>query len=55
VPGYDYALRVVPTAAGDFRIVCDEFCGIGHSAMVGKVLVVDSTGAPVAPHPGGAP
>jgi cytochrome c oxidase subunit 2 len=44
VPGYDYALRVVPTEAGDFRIVCDEFCGIGHSTMVGKVLVVDSTG-----------
>jgi heme/copper-type cytochrome/quinol oxidase subunit 2 len=25
--------------------VCDEFCGIGHHTMVGKV-VVDSGGAP---------
>jgi cytochrome c oxidase subunit II len=41
VPGYDYALRVTPTEAGDFRIVCNEFCGIGHHMMVGKVIVTD--------------
>jgi cytochrome c oxidase subunit 2 len=39
VPGYDYGLRVTPTEAGDFRIVCNEFCGVGHHLMVGKVLV----------------
>ncbi len=39
VPGYDYALKVVPNKAGDFRIVCNEFCGIGHHTMVGKVVV----------------
>jgi len=39
VPGYDYALKVVPNSAGDFRIICNEFCGIGHHYMVGKVLV----------------
>jgi cytochrome c oxidase subunit 2 len=44
VPGYDYGLRVVPTEAGDFRIVCNEFCGIGHHIMVGRVIVVDSVG-----------
>ena len=48
IPGYDYALRVTPTEAGDFRIVCNEFCGIGHHAMVGRMIVVDSTGAEVA-------
>jgi cytochrome c oxidase subunit 2 len=41
VPGYDYGLRVVPNKAGDFRIICNEFCGIGHHLMVGKVLVED--------------
>ena len=41
VPGYDYGIRVTPTEAGDFRIVCNEFCGIGHHAMVGKVIVTD--------------
>jgi len=39
VPGYDYALKVTPNKAGDFRIICNEFCGIGHHLMVGKVLV----------------
>ena len=53
VPGYDYGLRVTPTEAGDFRIVCNEFCGIGHHLMVGKVLVED-TGLP-AQGEGGAP
>ncbi|HET9065577.1 MAG TPA: hypothetical protein VFN22_07160 [Gemmatimonadales bacterium] len=48
VPGYDYALRVTPTAAGDFRVICNEFCGIGHHAMVGRIIVTDSTGADVA-------
>jgi len=41
LPGYDYALKVVPNKAGDFRIICNEFCGIGHHLMVGKVLVED--------------
>ena len=42
VPGYDYGLRVTPTEAGDYRIVCNEFCGVGHHLMVGKVLVTPS-------------
>lgn len=41
VPGYDYALRVRPTEAGVFGIVCNEFCGIGHHLMLGKIIVVD--------------
>ncbi len=48
VPGFDYALRVTPTSSGDFRIICNEFCGIGHHTMVGRVIVTDSTGTPVA-------
>ena len=40
-PGYDYGLRVTPTASGDFRIICNEFCGIGHHIMVGRVIVED--------------
>jgi cytochrome c oxidase subunit 2 len=40
VPGYDYALRVRPDRAGDAYIVCNEFCGIGHHLMVGKIVVV---------------
>jgi cytochrome c oxidase subunit 2 len=49
VPGYDYGLRVTPTASGDFRIVCNEFCGIGHHIMVGKVIVTDGPNTIVNP------
>lgn len=41
VPGYDYALKVTPNKAGEFRIICNEFCGIGHHLMIGKVIVED--------------
>jgi cytochrome c oxidase subunit 2 len=53
VPGYDYGLRVTPTAAGDFRIICNEFCGIGHHTMVGRVIVVNKQGEEVARNGGG--
>ena len=46
VPGYDYGLRVTPNAAGDFRIMCNEFCGIGHHLMVGRVIVDDAGAVP---------
>jgi cytochrome c oxidase subunit 2 len=39
VPGYDYGLRITPNTAGEFRIICNEFCGIGHHLMTGKVTV----------------
>lgn len=42
VPGYDYGLEVTPTQTGEFRIVCNEFCGVGHHLMVGRVIVVDN-------------
>jgi cytochrome c oxidase subunit II len=40
VPGYDYGLRVRPDTSGEFSILCNEFCGIGHHLMTGKVIVV---------------
>jgi cytochrome c oxidase subunit 2 len=53
VPGYDYGLEVTPTEAGDLRIICNEFCGIGHHMMVGRVIVEDSSATRVAVSPGG--
>jgi len=54
VPGYDYGLRVTPTSSGDFRVICNEFCGIGHHTMVGRVIIEDAPTATAAT-PGGAP
>ncbi len=39
-PGYEHVITLQPTQAGQFGIVCNEFCGIGHHTMTGKVYVV---------------
>jgi len=41
VPGYDYGLRITPNQAGDYRVVCNEFCGIGHHTMLGRIIVTE--------------
>ena len=40
-PDYEMVLTVTPNEAGDFFVVCNEFCGVGHHTMVGKIRVVD--------------
>jgi cytochrome c oxidase subunit II len=40
-PGYEMVLTVTPTETGEFGIVCNEYCGIGHHLMTGKIYVVD--------------
>jgi cytochrome c oxidase subunit 2 len=39
VPGYEFVITLTPTESGEFQIVCNEFCGIGHHVMSGKILV----------------
>lgn len=39
VPGYDHVLTLTPTKKGDYQIICNEFCGIGHHLMTGKIIV----------------
>ncbi len=39
VPGYDYVLTLTPTTTGEFSIVCNEYCYVGHHLMVGKIIV----------------
>ncbi len=43
-PGYDLVTRITPTKAGEYTVICNEYCGIGHHQMVGKIYVVDSGG-----------
>jgi cytochrome c oxidase subunit 2 len=40
-PGYDYVLRFKPTETGEYKVVCNEFCGIGHHTMIGKIVVIE--------------
>ena len=39
-PGYEMVLTVKPNQAGQYGIVCNEYCGIGHHTMVGRIHVV---------------
>jgi cytochrome c oxidase subunit 2 len=41
LPGYDHVLTITPTSTGEFSVVCNEFCGIGHHMMTGRIIVVD--------------
>jgi cytochrome c oxidase subunit 2 len=40
-PGYEHVLTVTPDRAGEYSIVCNEYCGLGHHSMLGKIFVVD--------------
>jgi heme/copper-type cytochrome/quinol oxidase subunit 2 len=39
IPGYDYGLKITPNRPGEYRIVCNEFCGVGHHNMLGSIVV----------------
>jgi cytochrome c oxidase subunit 2 len=39
-PNYEHVLTLTPTDVGEFGIICNEFCGIGHHQMTGKMYVV---------------
>lgn len=39
VPGYDYVLTMRFTEPGTYHLVCQEYCGLSHQIMVGKIIV----------------
>ncbi len=41
LPGYVSAIELTPEKTGEYQIVCNEYCGLGHQVMLGKVIVVD--------------
>ena len=40
-PGYEHVITLTPTKSGEFGIICNEFCGIGHHQMTGRIRVTD--------------
>ena len=40
-PDYELVMTVQPDRAGEYSVVCNEFCGIGHHLMVGKIYVTE--------------
>jgi cytochrome c oxidase subunit 2 len=43
-PDYEMVITITPTTSGEFGIVCNEYCGIGHHTMLGRMYVVDNEG-----------
>ena len=41
IPGQVARVRLVPQQRGRFEFLCDIFCGDGHEAMHGTIVVVD--------------
>ena len=41
VPGYEMVLTITPDTLGDQTIICNEFCGIGHHTMTGKIYITE--------------
>jgi cytochrome c oxidase subunit 2 len=39
LPGYEHVVTVTPNQTGTYSVVCNEFCGIGHHTMVGRIYV----------------
>jgi cytochrome c oxidase subunit 2 len=39
VPGYEMVVTVTPDKSGEYTIVCNEYCGIMHHTMLGKIWV----------------
>lgn len=40
LPGRFTTLWFAATVAGEYRLVCDRYCGAGHAAMSGRVVVL---------------
>ena len=40
-PGYEHVITLTPTSAGEYGILCNEYCGIGHHTMTGKIYVTE--------------
>jgi len=39
IPRYEHVVKMTPTKAGTYAIVCNEYCGIGHHTMLGRIYV----------------
>jgi cytochrome c oxidase subunit II len=43
IPGYNTYLWFIPTIVGEYEILCTEYCGLLHSSMLAKAIVMEQT------------
>lgn len=41
LPGYVYVVHFTPNEVGEFPLICNEYCGLGHHTMAGRIIVVE--------------
>ncbi|MCL5045116.1 MAG: cytochrome C oxidase subunit II [Deltaproteobacteria bacterium] len=41
VPGYINVLTVTPASTGEFEIICNQYCGLAHHLMSGRLIVTE--------------
>ncbi|MFN8525840.1 MAG: cytochrome c oxidase subunit II [Chloroflexota bacterium] len=41
LPGYVTSVHLTPEKADTYPLVCNEFCGLGHHLMAGRIIVTD--------------
>jgi cytochrome c oxidase subunit II len=41
LPGYVYVVHLTPAEVGEYPIICNEYCGLGHHGMAGRIVVTD--------------
>jgi cytochrome c oxidase subunit II len=47
LPGYLYVIEITPNWPGEYPMLCNEYCGLGHHLMTGRIIVTgdDEEGA----------
>lgn len=41
LPRYEHVVYVTPNKAGEYSVICNEYCGIMHHTMISKIHVVE--------------
>ena len=40
-PGREHVITITPKEVGVYGVVCNEYCGLGHHTMTGRIYVVE--------------
>jgi cytochrome c oxidase subunit 2 len=41
LPGFVSEISITPEVAGTYPIICNEYCGLGHHLMLGRIVVAE--------------
>jgi cytochrome c oxidase subunit 2 len=41
-PGLEHIVTITPTEIGSYGVLCNEYCGLGHHVMTGRIYVVET-------------